>query len=232
MPALPVVHSTIVIPGCRSPRSSASREHVRVDPVLHRAGGAVPLDLHEQLDVVGRHACGASRAGCVRSRPAACRRPGGSCPTRSTSALPPPACPQAVSRRRPSAFHVSEPARDGAGGLHGEPARPAAGPPGASGTQAPSTDRAGDHLAVGAADGRGHRVQPFLELLERLRVAPDADVAELRDQARRRRRSWTPSGARAGAPAGGRGRRRACWRAAPCRSTCNAAACCARPSSR
>ena len=49
----------------------------------------------------------------------------------------------------------------------------------------PETDERRHHVAVRAAHRRGHRVQSFLQLLERLGVAADADLPELGDERRR-----------------------------------------------
>ena len=229
----------IVMPGRRSPRSSARVEHVRVDAVLHRAGGAVPLDLREELDAGRGHALE------PHERRAADRvQQGAAAPSRCAShAIV--MCVIPSSRRRPR----RQPRRRVARACRTYPSRRetarrpppsssradrGAGPPAASGTPAPRRDRAATTCTVGAGGrARPPRSGPPPAPPASARSPRTRTSLELRDQLRRRRRSCAPSGARAAraeqAVAVVVG---ACRPAAPCRSTCSAAACGARPSSR
>ena len=110
--------------------------------------------------------------------------------------------------------------------------RSAAGPPHASGRPGPDTDSAATTSPSEPRTGRSDRVQPLLQLLQGLRVSADPDLLELREEHggvddRVRGQAFERPSHQA-VPL----RRPACWRAAPCRSTCNAEVFPARPSSR
>ena len=79
-PVLPEVGSTIVPPGCSSPRGLGGVDHPRRDPVLHRAAGVEVLHLGEHQRArsapprAGRACRAAAPAGCCRRGRAATPR--------------------------------------------------------------------------------------------------------------------------------------------------------------
>ncbi len=198
-------------------------QHAPVDAVLHRAGGPVPLDLREQLHALGGDPRQAHQRGVARRSQDRVVR----------VAVRIPAAGDIGPARHPADLRRSTyPMRReiAPGGLHRE-AADARQVHRAHPERRTGDAESGDDLAVATTDRRRHGVQALLQLLHRLRIAAARGPPRAAFAGRRAARRCAASAVRAGDARAARAPDRRGTPAAPCRSTCSAAAFAARPSS-